>query len=82
MSETLLDKARQAPRRGGRKEVTSEQVDLALAWVTGEIGTNQVARVLYPTAKPGARIESTKSQLSTFLHAAVERGQLVVAPKS
>lgn len=47
MSKSLLERAKQQERmRKGTARSTPERVELALAWIRGEVGITQVARAL------------------------------------
>lgn len=43
---TLLEAARASVKKREAKEYTDEQIELALAWVAGEVTISQMARVL------------------------------------
>lgn len=41
---TLLEKAKEIPNRGNFKPISSEEIELALAWANNEITLTQAAR--------------------------------------
>ncbi len=54
-SPTLLERAR-AITRQQNSPVQPEEIDLALGWLSGQIGLTQVSKVLYPNDKnPGGK---------------------------
>lgn len=79
MGETLLQKAKkvQDGRRRGKYEVTSEHIELALAWAKGEITPTQACAAMGLSKSTG----NILYHFAIALREAVRMGVLVEAKK-
>lgn len=75
---TLLEraKARQMKVAGSRHPMSNEEVELALAWLRGEVTITQVSAALYPDAKAKTAGGTTGYRVACVLRYAYQTGQL------
>jgi hypothetical protein len=73
---TLVERAMARPRKQ-HVPITDEHIDLALAWLRGDVTVTQAGAVLFPAeVKPGSRV---LYRLAICLREAHRLGQLQVA---
>lgn len=72
---SLVERAKKAPARSS-KAASDEEIELALAWLCGEITSGQIADVLYPEIKRSAAGGKVLYRVATWLRAAYTQGWL------
>lgn len=72
-TETLLEKAKKAGKRGLSKEITDEEIDLYLALIKKEIGAGQASEVLFPD-----KMSNLYSRGFTVIKEAYKRGRIKI----
>ena len=74
---TLLEGALAATTKGYRKQVTDEQMELAIAWAEGKVATAACAKALHTTSRT-----QVVYLFARCLAAALQDGVLVRASKN
>jgi len=72
--QTLLEKAKQHPRKN--KPITDEDIDLALAWVSGQISMTQASHAMLGEGKRTA--SNAQSRLPRLIKEAYRRGKIKI----
>jgi len=72
MEKTLLEKAKDTPTNRKERKISQEEIELAVAWVNGELRTTQVARACEMAPN------NCMYRIATSLRAAKERGLISI----
>jgi len=71
---SMLDKAKEAPVASNtRKEVTDDEIELAVAWLKGDISSGQAAKAYGKTD-----VSNTTTRLASVMRHAVTTGKVHV----